>query len=150
FGEMVALLWSEGNMAAALRLEQLWNELARDHAFALRCAYPIADSAGEREHELIRQICAEHNHVLAAESYSTAVQEDERLLNVIFLQQKAQALEAEIARRKHAEQELEAERLEQKKIDESRLLLASIVDSSDDAIASKDLNGIVMSWNAAA
>jgi hypothetical protein len=31
FGEMVALLWQEGNYTAAMRLEELWNDLQKAH-----------------------------------------------------------------------------------------------------------------------
>ena len=47
YGEMVALLWAEGNYDAAIRLEELWNELQHEHVFALFCAYPMDGFAGE-------------------------------------------------------------------------------------------------------
>ena len=44
FGELVALLWADGKPPEAIRVEQLWNDLAKSHSFSLLCAYPIADS----------------------------------------------------------------------------------------------------------
>jgi len=39
---MVALLWTQGKQEDALRLEELWNDLARTLPFSLLCAYPMA------------------------------------------------------------------------------------------------------------
>jgi len=47
YGEMVDLLWRDGKTAAAVRLEQLWDELsARVGGFALFCSYGV-DIFGE-------------------------------------------------------------------------------------------------------
>lgn len=40
FGEMVSLLWADGNVTGALALETLWNDMALKRDFFLMCAYP--------------------------------------------------------------------------------------------------------------
>ena len=40
FGEMVAILWAQGNNGATVRLEHLWNRMCHDKTFSLFCAYP--------------------------------------------------------------------------------------------------------------
>lgn len=114
FGEMVVLLWAEGKPDAAIRLEQLWNELGRTHSFHLHCAYPLNFFSQERDRETIRRICAEHSQAIPAESYTHLVSEDERLRSIIFLQQKARALETEICERQKAQQALESREAELK------------------------------------
>jgi hypothetical protein len=42
FGELVALLWARGDVAATVRLEFLWHGLCHSRAFSLFCAYPKA------------------------------------------------------------------------------------------------------------
>ena len=41
YGEMVNVLWHEGKQDAAIRLEEYWNELARQYPFSLFCSYML-------------------------------------------------------------------------------------------------------------
>jgi hypothetical protein len=100
FGEMVALLWSDGNVDAAINLERLWNELAKEHSFSLLCAYPMKSLGVSGISAAVELVCAEHSSVMPTESYTSLASEDERIRAIALLQQKAQALEAEIEERK--------------------------------------------------
>lgn len=102
FGEMVALLWADGNGAAAIRLEELWNSLADSHRFSLFCAYPAAGFADSRYSDEFDRICRQHSCVLPSEKYQHGSHAD-RLREIATLQQRALALEAEMARRKQTE-----------------------------------------------
>jgi hypothetical protein len=70
FGEMVTVLWKEGNPSGALALECLWNDLLTERAFQLHCAYPRAlfgkNDAG------IFNICESHSHVVGAITHTPA------------------------------------------------------------------------------
>jgi hypothetical protein len=63
FGEMVALLWAEGKTDAAIRLEQLWNDLATTHDLNVLCAYPFSSFAAEQEEQSFKRISACHSAV---------------------------------------------------------------------------------------
>jgi hypothetical protein len=65
FGEMVALLCARGRHNAALRLEALWNDLARRHVFSLFCAYPWNAFPTPDLAQAFRRVCAEHDHACA-------------------------------------------------------------------------------------
>ncbi len=107
FGEMVSLLWSEGKCDAAIRLEQLWNNLAKTHAFSLRCAYPITGFDHHEHHEPFVRICTEHSDVIPEEKYLATATDQERHRAIAALQQRAHALETEIAERRKAERLLQ-------------------------------------------
>jgi hypothetical protein len=68
FGDMVSLLWTEGNTEAAIRLEELWNEQASKSAFTLCCAYPMAGFSNARHAAPFLKICSQHSHVFSPET----------------------------------------------------------------------------------
>ena len=108
FGEMVALLWAEEKCDQAIRLEEMWNDLGKTHPFLLFCAYPMNGFASDALAAPLLKVCAEHSSVIPAESYTALQTHDQRLRAVLQLQQKARSLEAEIAERKKAEEDLRA------------------------------------------
>jgi SnoaL-like polyketide cyclase len=63
---LVAVLWEQKKYDAAVRLEQLWNELALMHSFYLCCAYPASEFQGELKHQPYAAICTEHTDVVYA------------------------------------------------------------------------------------
>jgi PAS domain S-box-containing protein len=106
YGEMVALLFRQGNVEATTDLEDLWNRLALTHSFRLCCAYTLGDFNRVTHLEPFRRICALHTHVAPAESYDQGASPADRDRQVAALQQRAAALEGEIDHRKQIEETL--------------------------------------------
>jgi len=90
YGEMVDLLSRAGNVDAAIRLEELWNDVVDERKIALLCAYPIASFAKHSDREAFENICRRHSDVRPTESLSMPAQ-------VALLQQRAAALDDERA-----------------------------------------------------
>ena len=103
FGEMVTLLWEAGSMPAAIQLEQYWDDLTRERAISLFCAYPMSDVHGRVLDAALTEVCRQHSSVVPCESYTGLESEEDRARAVVLLQQKARALEHEVARRKELE-----------------------------------------------
>jgi signal transduction histidine kinase len=106
YGEMVNVLWEQGNKDAALRLEELWNELAGTHDFSLMCAYAMTHFTRESDAPMLEEICRRHSHVIPAESFTVHADNDARAREILRLQQRANALEHEIESHQRTEDEL--------------------------------------------
>lgn len=65
FGEMVAILWSQGNFEATRKLEQIWHRVCQERGLALFCAYP--DSIFSTGQAVERtELCGMHSRVVAS------------------------------------------------------------------------------------
>jgi len=107
YGEMVQVLWRRGHHEAALELEDFWNDLARTRPFALLCAYAMSEFADASCTTAFERICTGHTRVIPT-AQACQLEGDRR--GLALLDQKARALDGEVARRKRAEQSLEKTR----------------------------------------
>jgi hypothetical protein len=63
FGEMVALLWTQGHNGATVQLEKLWNKFCETEALCLFCAYPKVGFTQDPI-DSIHSICCTHSKVI--------------------------------------------------------------------------------------
>lgn len=130
FGELVALLWSDGRWSQAIRVEQLWNDLAKKYSFSLLCAYPITGFDNDGQSGPFLKMCKEHAGVIPSEHYLGLSTEEERLRNIAELQHKTRLLEQGLV------------------LHESEMRFRLLVEAVQDyAIFMLDPKGNVSTWN---
>ncbi len=117
YGEMVDVLWKEGNSAGAILLEEFWNDLLQTYAFTLLCAYAMGhfyhESAG------YRRVCDMHARVIPVETDTRLTDDEVARTDAKLLAQRASALETEIEHHVELEQALRAALAERRRAEEA-------------------------------
>ncbi len=156
YGEMVDLLWRDGEKTAALALEELWNEAGREYSFSLLCAYVMANFYKGGDGASFADVCSMHSHVLPPQ---TAPDVDELGappvvdLEMSRMRQRVRALERELEQCREVEKALRESASEQRHATRDGLLAAEarfhhLVDAvTDYAIFMLDATGHVATWN---
>jgi DNA-binding NarL/FixJ family response regulator len=62
-GEGTSVLWAEGKADAAIRVEQLWDEVGKTFGLDILCGYALSSFHGEEDEDVFQSICAEHSAV---------------------------------------------------------------------------------------
>ncbi len=62
-GEGTSVLWAEGKADAAIRVEQLWNEVGKTFDLDILCGYALSSFHGDKDERVFESICAEHSAV---------------------------------------------------------------------------------------
>lgn len=106
YGEMVGLLWKEGNTAGTIQLENLWNELLSKNSFTLLCGYALDAFQDEKDSQSFLEVCKTHTHVLPDDNFLKIDKKVDQLRAVAILQQQAVSLQIELKRRREIEKKL--------------------------------------------
>ena len=65
-GECAPYLWVEGKANAAIRLEQLWDQIVSTYKVDTLCGYPLTSFYGDQDQHVFQNICAVHSTVFSA------------------------------------------------------------------------------------
>jgi len=70
WGEMVNVLWERGDVAASMNLEDLFDQLGREHDVALFCSFLMDNFNGEVHTHMLPRLGTNHSHLIPVEDYA--------------------------------------------------------------------------------
>jgi hypothetical protein len=92
YGEMVDLLWKEGRLDAATKLEGFWNRLLQSGRFGLFCAYTVDLLSPDASPATIREMISTHSQFLPARNGDDLQNAVVRAMDDVFGSRSAEAL----------------------------------------------------------
>jgi superfamily I DNA/RNA helicase len=84
YGEMVNLLWEQDALEAAVRLEELWNDLLAEQRVPLLCAYHIDPFDRYAHRFALTSISRTHSHVIPVADYERLDRAVDRAYRDVF------------------------------------------------------------------
>jgi hypothetical protein len=70
WGEMVNVLWERGDVAASMRLEDLFDQLGHEQDIALFCSFVMDNFNGEVHTRMLPRLGQNHSHLIPVEDYA--------------------------------------------------------------------------------
>jgi DcmR-like sensory protein len=70
WGEMVNVLWEQGNVAASMSLEDQFDRLAHHHEIAIFCSFVMDNFNSEVHSRLLPRLGQNHSHLIPVEDYA--------------------------------------------------------------------------------
>ena len=70
WGEMVNVLWEQGNVTASMSLEDQFDNLARHHEIAIFCSFVMDNFNSEVHSRLLPRLGQNHSHLIPVEDYA--------------------------------------------------------------------------------
>jgi hypothetical protein len=69
WGEMVNVLWERGDVAASMKLEDLFDQLCHEQDVALFCSFVMDNFSGEVHTRMLPRLGQNHSHLIPVEDY---------------------------------------------------------------------------------
>jgi len=70
WGEMVNILWEQGNVAASMSLEDQFHRLAHQHDIAIFCSFVMDNFKSEVHSRMLPRLGTNHSHLIPVEDYA--------------------------------------------------------------------------------